>query len=240
MLWNLQILEKPCHSCESRNPEVCSQTGIWIPPGLDPGSREDDIYTRILILLKIYLELRLMSKKCGKPEYQQLCWHHDMNYIPFGRKNRLGKRNTVSRELIRILNECCVIEIPEDEINKSDRGQRRRNRNSAILVLPKRHVGLGMYQLLVGVVPNVIIKTYWERNDVLGYYVRVNLVIEIDVRVVLELFKVGGWKKCKPVVLQRFVREFVHHLNQGTVKHLHVVNPLLNKKLVNLIIDAIL
>ncbi len=54
MLWNLHILAKPCHSCESRNPEVCSQTEIWIPPGLDPGSREDDIYTKILILLKIY------------------------------------------------------------------------------------------------------------------------------------------------------------------------------------------
>ena len=61
MLWNLHISEKPCHSCESRNPEVCSQTGIWIPPGLDPGSREDDIYARILILLNIYVELRLLN-----------------------------------------------------------------------------------------------------------------------------------------------------------------------------------
>ena len=66
MLWNLHILEKPCHSCESRNPEVCSQTEIRIPA---PRFREDkfrgdkfrehDIYTRILILLKIYLELGL-------------------------------------------------------------------------------------------------------------------------------------------------------------------------------------
>ena len=31
MLWNLHILEKPCHSCESRNPEVGSQTEIRIP-----------------------------------------------------------------------------------------------------------------------------------------------------------------------------------------------------------------
>ena len=31
MLWNLHILEKPCHSCESRNPEVCSQIEIRIP-----------------------------------------------------------------------------------------------------------------------------------------------------------------------------------------------------------------
>ena len=31
MLWNLHIIEKPCHSCESRNPEVCSQKEIWIP-----------------------------------------------------------------------------------------------------------------------------------------------------------------------------------------------------------------
>ena len=37
MLWNLHILEKPCHP------------------------REDDIYARILILLKIYVELRLVT-----------------------------------------------------------------------------------------------------------------------------------------------------------------------------------
>ena len=61
MLWNLHILEKPCHSCESRNPEVCSQTEIRIPVPRFRGDkfREDDIYTRILILLKIYVELRL-------------------------------------------------------------------------------------------------------------------------------------------------------------------------------------
>ena len=55
MLWNLHILEKPCHSCESRNPEVCSQTEIRIPAPRFRGDkfREDDIYNRILILLKI-------------------------------------------------------------------------------------------------------------------------------------------------------------------------------------------
>ena len=62
MLWNLHILEKPCHSCESRNPEVCSQTEIRIPAPRFRGDkfREHDIYTRILILLKIYVELRLI------------------------------------------------------------------------------------------------------------------------------------------------------------------------------------
>ena len=66
MLWNLHILEKPCHSCESRNPEVCSQTEIRIPaPRFRDDKfcgdkfREDDLYTRILILLKIHVELRL-------------------------------------------------------------------------------------------------------------------------------------------------------------------------------------
>lgn len=181
------------------------------------------------------------SKNCGKPQYvQKSCWYHDMNYFPFGRKNRLGKRNTVSWELIGILSVCGVVEIPENEINESDGRQWRRNRNSTILVLPKRQVGLGMYQHLVVVVPIVIIETHRERNDVLGYYISVNLVIKIDVRVVLELFKVGRREKCKPVTSQRPGREFVRHLNQGTVKHLHVVDPLLNKKLVNLSIDAIL
>ncbi len=66
MLWNLHISENLVIPAKlvpakagSRNPEVCSQTGIWIPPGLDSGSREDDIYARILILLNIYVELRL-------------------------------------------------------------------------------------------------------------------------------------------------------------------------------------
>ena len=65
MLWNLHILEKPCQSCESRNPEVCSQTEIRIPAPRFRGDkfREDDIYTRILILLKIYVELRLISER---------------------------------------------------------------------------------------------------------------------------------------------------------------------------------
>ena len=65
MLWNLHILEKPCHSCESRNPEVCSQTEIWIPAPRFRGDkfREDDIYNRILILLKIYVELRLIRER---------------------------------------------------------------------------------------------------------------------------------------------------------------------------------
>ena len=31
---------------------VCSQTEIWIPPELDPGMSEDDIYTRMLLLLE--------------------------------------------------------------------------------------------------------------------------------------------------------------------------------------------
>ena len=61
MLWNLHILEKACHSCESRNLEICSQTEIRIPAPRFRGDkfREDDIYTRILILLKIYVELGL-------------------------------------------------------------------------------------------------------------------------------------------------------------------------------------
>ena len=63
MLWNLHILEKPCHSCESRNPKVCSQTEIRVPAPRFRGDkfREDEIYTRILILLKIYVELRLSN-----------------------------------------------------------------------------------------------------------------------------------------------------------------------------------
>ena len=65
MLWNLHILEKPCNSCESRYPEVCSQTEIRIPAPRFRGDkfREDDIYTRILILLKIYVELRFLLFK---------------------------------------------------------------------------------------------------------------------------------------------------------------------------------
>ncbi len=54
----IKRLPRRTHSCESRNPEVCSQTEIRIPA---PRFREDDIYTRILILLKIYVELRLIK-----------------------------------------------------------------------------------------------------------------------------------------------------------------------------------
>ena len=35
----IKRLPKRTHSRESGNPEVCSQTENWIPPGLDPGFR---------------------------------------------------------------------------------------------------------------------------------------------------------------------------------------------------------
>ena len=66
MLWILHILVNFYHSCESRNPEVCSQAEIWIPDPCFRGDKfsEDDIYTRMLILLKIYVELRLIIMMC--------------------------------------------------------------------------------------------------------------------------------------------------------------------------------
>ena len=44
----------------ARNPGVCNQTEIWIPSVLDPGLSEDEIDTRILHQLKIYVELGLL------------------------------------------------------------------------------------------------------------------------------------------------------------------------------------
>ena len=84
-----RFLEKPCHSCESRNPEVCSQTEIRIPAPRfredkfrEDKFREDDIYTRILILLKIYVELRLIIK---------LRHYLSANFIEMGDHKRYGK-----------------------------------------------------------------------------------------------------------------------------------------------------
>ncbi len=45
----------------TRNPGVCNQTEIWIPSVLDPGLSEDEIDTRILHQLKIYVELVLFK-----------------------------------------------------------------------------------------------------------------------------------------------------------------------------------
>ena len=54
MLWNLHILEKPCRSCKA-----C--------PCESRDKFREDIYTRILILLKIYVELRLNKNKINDP-----------------------------------------------------------------------------------------------------------------------------------------------------------------------------
>ena len=56
MLWNLHILRETLsflRKQESRDMQP--------DRNLDPRLREDDIYTRILLLLKIYVELRLIS-----------------------------------------------------------------------------------------------------------------------------------------------------------------------------------
>ena len=48
-----------CHSC---HPGLDPGAGAChsCHPGLDPGLSDDDLYTRILVLLKIYLELGLL------------------------------------------------------------------------------------------------------------------------------------------------------------------------------------
>ena len=73
MLWNLHIIEKSCHSCESRNPEVCSQTEIRIPAPCFRRDKfsEDDIYTRIHLLLQIYVELWLVGFQPSVISFQQ-------------------------------------------------------------------------------------------------------------------------------------------------------------------------
>ena len=54
MLWNLHISEKTLSFLRKQE-----SRGMQPDRNLDPRFREDDIYARILILLKIYVELRL-------------------------------------------------------------------------------------------------------------------------------------------------------------------------------------
>ncbi len=109
-----------------------------------------------------------------------------------------------------------------------------------MFVLTECQVRLGVHQFLMNALSGVVVETCRERHDVLGDYVSINFVRKVNVRVVLEFFKVRRGEKCQPVPLQSFIGEFVHHLNQPAVKHSDIVRTRLHKMLINLVIGTIL
>lgn len=96
-----------------------------------------------------------------------------------------------------------MIEIPEYKVYKAAWGYRRRNRDPAVFVLPNGHVRLGMIQFLGWVVSSIVIETHGDRNNVFGYYVSINFIVEIDIRIVLKLLQVRRGEECKSMTLQR-------------------------------------
>ena len=93
---------------------------------------------------------------------------------------------------------------------------------------------------MVDLVANIVVEPYRERNDVFGYYIGINFLYEVNLRVILEFFQVRRREKCKPVALQHTLRKCVHHLNQCTVEHHRVICADFYQLMVNLVIKAIL
>ena len=93
-----------------------------------------------------------------------------------------------------------------------------------------------MHQLLMDRLPAVVIKSYWERDNVLSYNISVDFVFEVNFWVILELFKMGRWEKCESMTLQSSTFKSVHHLNQRTIKHFQIICASSYEPLINLVI----
>ena len=72
----------------------------------------------------------------------------------------------------------------------------------------------GMFQLFVNFLAAIIVETYWKRNYVLGKYIGIYFIFQIDIRIVLKFLEMGRREKCKTVTFKRIPGERVHHLNQ--------------------------
>ena len=93
-----------------------------------------------------------------------------------------------------------------------------------------------MYQNLVELIRNIVIKSQGDVDDVVGDDIRIQFVMDVALGVILKFCK--GWrrKKCESMVQQLTAKKLIGHLNQCPIKHLDVESTRIGEFLVDLLV----
>lgn len=78
---------------------------------------------------------------------------------------------------------------------------------------------MDLYELVCVV---AVVETDRERNDIPGYHICVNLVLQINVWLVLKDFEIGRRKIGQRMLDDCSCIEAVTECNQGSIQHLHI------------------
>ena len=78
----------------------------------------------------------------------------------------------------------------------------------------------------------IVVKYDWYRNNVLGNHLRIELIIQVNFRVVMELLKMWRREKRQSVPVHHFRLKRIHHLDKSPIQHLDIVSLSLCKTMI--------